>query len=152
MEFIKQLLSNDYFVVCAMAVIIFGITQLLKLPIKAITKAITKRIKKDVVRERVRKILNAIILFIPFALGVLFEWLYSTYYLKDAFSVIAGLGYGTAGISLYSFVERFFKVKIPNPYTETEEGKAVVELVEDVTNNPAGQKDAVKDFWNKINK
>lgn len=39
-EFFKKLLSNDYFVWCGMAVIIFALTQLLKLPIKHWTKNI----------------------------------------------------------------------------------------------------------------
>lgn len=146
MEIIKQLLANEYFVWCAMAVIIFGVTQLLKLPIKACTKKIKN--------ERVRRSVNAIILLIPFALGVLAEFLYTTYYLHTAFTVITGLGYGTAGISLYGIVERFFKVKVPNPY-DTEEGKAVKELVDNVAaDGKVDDKDvdAVKDFYKKINK
>lgn len=146
MEFIKQLLANEYFVWCAMAVIIFGVTQLLKLPIKAVTK----RIKN----ERVRRSVNAIILLIPFALGVLAEFLYNTYYLHTAFTVITGLGYGTAGISLYGIVERFFKVKVPNPY-DTDEGKAVKEFVDNVTADGKVNDediDAVKNFYKKINK
>lgn len=146
MEFIKQLLANEYFVWCAMAVIIFGVTQLLKLPIKLCTK----RIKN----ERVRRSVNAIILLIPFALGILAEFLYTTYYLHTAFTVITGLGYGTAGISLYGIVERFFKVKVPNPY-DTDEGKAVKEFVDNVTADGKVDDediDAVKNFYKKINK
>lgn len=146
MEFIKQLLANEYFVWCAMAVIIFGVTQLLKLPIKAVTK----RIKN----ERVRRSVNAIILLIPFALGVLAEFLYTTYYLHTTFTVITGLGYGTAGISLYGIIERFFKVKVSNPY-ETEEGKAIQELVDNVSADGKVDKndiDYVKEFNKKIGK
>lgn len=146
MEVIKQLLSNEYFLWCAMAVIIFLVTQVLKLPIKAATKHIKN--------ERVRKIVNATILLIPFALGVLFEFLYTTYYLHTVFTVITGLGYGTAGISLYGIIERFFKVKVSNPY-ETEEGKAVTELVEKVQEDGKIDKSdvsAVDEFWNAINK
>lgn len=165
MEIITQLLSNSYFVWCAMAVIVFGVTQLLKLPIKLVTKKIKN--------ERVRRSVNAVILLIPFGLGVLFEFLYSTYYLKEAFSVITGLGYGTAGISLYGVIERFFKVKVQNPYTETDEGKAVTDFVQDVVNGKDSKtatkelvadiignekveekdnKDAVADFWKEVNK
>ena len=143
MEFIHKLLNNDYFVWCAMAVIIFGITQLLKLPIKYFTNKIGN--------ERVRRMVNATILLIPFAIGVLADFLYSTYYLHSAFTVITGLGYGTAGISLYGAIERFFKIKTENPY-ETEAGKAVTGLVEDVTKDgkvDGNDKHAVADFWNK---
>ena len=140
----KELLYNEYFVWCAMAVIIFIATQILKLPIKFGTKHIKN--------ERVRKIANATILLIPFGLGVALDFLYSTYILHTAFSVIAGLGYGTAGISLYGVVERFFKVKVENPYN-SEEGKAVTELVEEVSKDgkvDKKDKDAVKEFWEKV--
>lgn len=144
MEFIHSLLKNDYFVWCAMAVIIFALTQVLKLPIKYFTKKISN--------ERVRRMVNATILLIPFALGVLVDFLYSTYYLHSAFTIITGLGYGTAGISLYGAIERFFKVKTDNPY-ETEAGKAVTELVEEISKDgkvDGNDKHAVADFWNKV--
>lgn len=145
MAFWKEILNNECAVWCGMAVIIFALTQVLKLPIKACTKHIKN--------ERVRKIANSTILLIPFALGVLCDFLYQTYYLHGAFSVVTGLGYGTAGISLYGVIERFFKVKISNPY-ESEEGKAVIELAENVSKDgkvDENDKHAVKDFWDKVN-
>ena len=144
MEFIHKLLNNDYFVWCAMAVIIFALTQVLKLPIKHFTKKISN--------QRVRRMVNATILLIPFSLGVLVDFLYSTYYLHSAFTIITGLGYGTAGISLYGAIQRFFKVKTENPY-ETEAGKAVTELVEEISKDgkfDGEDKHAVKDFWDKV--
>lgn len=146
MQWLHTMLNNDYFIWCAMAVIIFLVTQLLKLPIKVATK----RIKN----ERTRKIVNATILLIPFALGILFEFLYNTYYLHKVFSIITGLGYGTAGISLYGIIERFFKVKVNNPYN-SEEGKAVTELVENITEDgkvDEKDKSAVQEFLDQINK
>lgn len=134
------LLNNQYFVWCSMAVIVFLATQILKLPIKFCTKHFKK--------ERTRKIANSVILLIPFALGVALDFLYSTYILHTAFSILVGLGYGTAGISLYGVVERFFGVKVANPY-QTEEGKAVTELVDNVTKDgkvDKKDKDAVKEF------
>ena len=116
----------------------------MKLPIKYFTKKIKN--------ERLRRIVNATILLIPFALGVLADFLYSTYYLHAAFSVITGLGYGTAGISLYGAIERFFKVKTQNPY-ETEAGEAVTELVEEISKDgkvDGKDKHAVADFWKKV--
>lgn len=144
MEWAFELLKNEYFVWCAMAVIIFALTQVLKLPIKYFTKKISN--------QRVRRMVNATILLIPFALGVLVDFLYSTYYLHSAFTIITGLGYGTAGISLYGAIERFFKVKTENPY-ETEAGKAVTELVEEISADgkvDGNDKHAVADFWNKV--
>lgn len=117
-----ELLTNPYFVSCAMAIIIFLMTQALKLPIKFGTK----HIKNPDVRKKV----NATILLIPFGLGVLADFLYSTYVMQTAFTVITGLGYGTAGISLYGVVERFFKIKLDNPYN-TEEGELALKVVED---------------------
>ena len=84
MEWFFELLKNDYFVWCSMAVIIFALTQVLKLPIKACTKHIAN--------ERVRRMVNATILLIPFALGILADFFYSTYYLHSAFTVITCLG------------------------------------------------------------
>lgn len=141
----KELLYDEYFVWCAMAVIVFAFTQILKLPIKFGTKHFKN--------ERTRKIVNATILLIPFGIGILADFLYSTYIIHTTFSIIVGLGYGTAGISLYGVVERFFKVKIPNPYVETEEGKAVVELVKEVSADKKADKkdkDAIKEFWKKV--
>lgn len=147
MEWLHNILHNDYFIWCAMAVIIFLITQVLKLPIKVCTKKIKN--------ERLRKIVNATILLIPFGLGVLAEFLYATYYLHTAFTIITGLGYGTTGITLYSAVERFFKIKIDNPYTTTEEGKAVTNLISSVTADgkvDSTDKSAVQEFLDYIGK
>lgn len=144
MAFIHSLLENVYFVWGAMAVIIFALTQLLKLPIKHFTKRINN--------QRTRKMVNATILLIPFAVGIALDFVYSTYYLHGAFSIINGLGYGTAGISLYGVVERFFKVKVDNPY-DTNEGQAVMEFVEEIAKDGSVDKNdrhAVSDFWNKV--
>lgn len=138
----KDILTNQYFVVGVMSVLIFTLTQLFKYLIKARTK----RIKND----RARRIANITILLIPFALGVVLEFVYSTYIMHTPPSVIVGLGYGTSGVSLYSVVERFFKV--PNPY-ETEEGHAVTDLVEEVSKDGEvnkDDKDAIKEFWKKV--
>lgn len=141
----RELLTNRYFVVAVMAIVIFFATQLLKMPIKHFTHKLEN--------ERIRRMVNATILLIPFILGVVFDLLYSTFVTHTAFSVIVGLGYGSAGISLYGTVERFFKIKISNPYEETEEGKAVVEAVDKVTADKKVDKkdiDPVKDFLKKV--
>ena len=140
-------LSNEWAVGVAMAVVIFGLTYLIKLPIKALTKKIKS--------ERTRKIVNGVILLIPFALGLIGEFLYTYYFLHTAFTGIKGIGYGTSAVSMYAVVERFFGIKIDNPYTTTEEGKAVQELVDKVQEDgKVDKKDvsAVEEFWNAINK
>ena len=146
MAWFTNLLHNNCFIWCGMAVLIFLATQVIKLPIKHFTNKIQN--------ERVRRIANSVILLIPFALGVFAEFLYSTYYLHVAFTVITGLGYGSAGIALYGIIERLFDVKVDNPYN-TEEGKAVTELVDEVTKDGVvDEKDmtAVNEFLDKVKK
>lgn len=121
MEWLNNLLHNTYFVFCAMAIIIFGATQLIKLPIKHFTDKITN--------ERVRRVVNTTILLIPFALGIVLEFLYSTYYLHEMFNIITGFGYGAAAVSLYGLIERFFKVK--DPY-KTKSGQTVTDFIYDL--------------------
>lgn len=139
-----ELLKNEYFMGVVMSVIVFAFTQLLKMPIKALTIKIEN--------ERTRKIVNGTILLIPFILGVLFEFLLTTLVFHEPFTVIQGLTYGTGGISLYGVVERFFKVK--NPY-DTEEGEAVMELVEKVTEDgkvDENDKTALKEYLDLVSK
>lgn len=153
---LKDILQSEFFIWGAMALIIFLITQVLKLPIKVCTNKIKN--------ERIRKIVNATILLIPFGLGVLFEFLYGGYLYPLIYdgetltftgsSVLTGLGYGTAGISLYGVIERFFKVKVDNPYN-SEEGKAVTELVDNVVADgkvDSFDKSAVQEFLDKVGK
>lgn len=147
-NFINYILENHSIVWCVMAVIIFAITQLIKLPIKHFTNKIKN--------ERKRKIANATILLIPFGLGILLDFLYTKYLdpAHTSFNIITGLGYGTAGISLYGIIERFFKVKLSNPY-DTEEGKSVTELVDEVTADgkiDSSDNAAVQDFLDKYSK
>lgn len=148
---LETILKSDYFIWGAMAVIIFLITQVLKLPIKVGTK----RIKN----ERVRKIVNATILLIPFGLGVLFEYLYVTYCPSayctiKSFTGLTGLGYGTAGISLFGIIGVIsFNLKEPLNYTV--KGKAVTELIDSITEDKkidSNDKSAVQEFLDKVGK
>lgn len=149
MEIFKQLLANSYFIGGVMSVVIFAVTQLIKMPIKAITKKYSKT-------EENRNIANIIILFIPFALGLIFEFLYYTYYLHTTFTGLRGLSLGTSAVAIYRVVKPIlarFKVKVENPYTETEEGKAVTELVEEISEDgkiDSEDIDAVQKFLDKI--
>lgn len=152
MEVIKQLLSNEYFMLCIMAVVVFCLTQILKLPIKAATKYIKN--------EKTRGIVNLVILVIPFALGLLAEFLFDGLYLHNEFSVITGLQYGSSSLIVYGVFEKIAKksgvnIKLNNPYKTTEEGKAVQELVEKVQEDGKIDKSdlsAVDAFWEAINK
>lgn len=140
----RELLANKYFILSVMAIIVFAFTQVIKMPIKHFTS----RIKN----ERSRKMVNATILIIPFVVGVALDFAYTRYYLHTASSVITGLGYGMAGISLYGVIERFFKVKVSNPY-ECDLGKQVVGLVNSVSADgkiDKNDKNAIAEFYNKV--
>ena len=141
----RQLFHNPVFITSMMAAIIFGLTQAIKFPYK-------RFVTGGIENERKRRMANAVICLIPFALGILLEFLYSTFYLHDAVSVISGIGYGSISASLYAVVERFFKVKLSNPY-DTEEGQAVIDLMGKVVEDgKIDTKDgsAIKEFLEKI--
>ena len=123
---LQEILHNTTYTIAIMAVIVFFLTQLIKLPIKFLTGKINN--------AKYKRIANGIILLLPFLLGILGMYLYSKYYLLIAFDPIKGLSVGTASITLYNFVERFFNVKVENPY-ETESGKKVIELVDKISSD-----------------
>lgn len=144
-EFILNLLNNETFVWGIMAVIVFLLTNVIKIPIKHFTKRI-----KD---EQKRRAVNSVILIFPFLLGLALDFAYSTFYLHTSFSILTGLGYGTAGISLYGVIERFFKVKIPNEWEDTEEGKKVVQEVENIKEElQDNQESAIEKFKRNMGK
>jgi hypothetical protein len=140
----KELLSNDYFVLCAMAVIICCFTQLLKIPIKTFTN----NIKDKKTEDRV----TALLMLLPLVLGVLFNFLYNTYYLQITFSVVQGLSLGTTSIAFY---QGFKKVITGKELTEKEieQTKNVTTLVEDITkDNKIDKNDAsaLSEYLKKI--
>lgn len=155
LEVIIELLANEGFVIGIMAILICALTQLIKMPIKALSKKIAST-------EKGRNRINVIILLIPFALGCLLEWLYAVYYSQGSFDVIEALSAGTSAITLYAVLNQLFKGKQDSAETDTDEitydsdeGKAVLELVQKVTEDGKIDKndiDAVKDFWDTINK
>lgn len=157
LEVMLELLANQGFVISAMAVLVCAFTQLFKIPIKAISKRVTKT-------EKGRSLVNSTILLLPFLTACLLEWLYTAFYLEVDFNLIEALSAGTGGISLYAVFEQVLKKgnKAKNTTEtngetnyDTKEGKAVLELVDKVSADGKVDKDdidAVKDFWNTINK
>lgn len=145
MEFLYKILDNPYYVWGIMAVVVFAFTQGLKW---LLVKPYTNKIKN----EKRKKMVNAVILLIAFAVAIGIEVLYAKVYLKSGVSLYRAFT-GWSGSSLvYSWVERFLGKKIPNPM-KTEEGKMVVELVENVVADnkiDGNDKHAVADFWNKV--
>lgn len=137
-----ELLNNEYFVWGAMALIVLCLSQLLKLPIKALTK---KTIKNENARVRV----NTALMLIPLALGVLCDWLFCTLYLHIAFSVIEGVKIGGTAVTLYGVLEKLIKG------VQSKETTATIQLVNDITKDgKVDKKDTstVKDFVNNLNK
>lgn len=98
---IQKILENDKVVWFAMAFIVFLMTQIAKLPIKAITK----RFVKD---SNIKARINAIIMLIPIALGIFAQWCYC-YYIDVAFHVIEGANIGGVAIVIYSLFEKMIK-------------------------------------------
>ena len=140
----KELLSNDYFVVCTMSIIICLITQLLKLPIKLFTN----KIKNQKAEDRV----TALLMILPLALGILFNFLYNVYYLKIAFSVIEGLSWGTASIMFYQGFKKVITGKEPTDL-EIKEITSVKELASKIASDgklDKNDKNAIDEYLNKV--
>lgn len=143
-DFILGLTNNEAFIWCAMAVVVFILTNLFKIPIKHFTSKISD--------ERKRRMANIVILVIPFVLGVALDFVYSTFYLKIMFSVIRGIGYGSAGISLYGVVERFFKVKTNNEWENTEDGRQITKKANEIISKDVETESAVEKFKRTVGK
>ena len=136
----RELLNNPNFVWSAMTIVVLLVSQLLKLPIKALTKA---TIKNANARSRV----NGLIMRVPLALGIAFDWLFCTYYLGVSFSLLEGIKLGGSAITAYGMLEKLIKGA---PSAET---KAAIELVEEITEDKKADKndvDAVKAFLKKV--
>ena len=78
------------------AILICGLTQLIKLPIKHFTDKITV--------ETTRKKVNTVIMFIPIILGILASYLLT--FAHYSFSEEAGIRLGTASIVIYGIISR----------------------------------------------
>lgn len=135
-----------------LAVAVFLSTQALKwLLIKPFTGKIGN--------ARIRKIVNIPILFLPFILGCVAEYLYSVKFLGAAFDPVIGIGRGTASIALYSLWEYAWVIllnrKPPEGNTyETEEGKAAMTCVTEIVADgkvTKGDTSAVDKFLRKMN-
>lgn len=140
----KELLSNNYFILSAMSIIICLITQLLKLPIKLFTN----KIKNPKTEDRV----TALLMTLPLALGVLFNFLYNVYYLKIAFSVIEGLSWGTASIMFYQGFKKLITGKEPTAI-EIQQANDVKELATQIASDGKIDKkdtNAISEYLNKV--
>lgn len=138
--FIIDVLQNKRLVWWLMALVIFVASQLLKLPIKHATRNLP---------EHIRKRVNAVILLIPFGLGMLLVWLVNGVVmpkyldLPAKFSLVEGVVLGSQSIAFYNVAERFLGKKIPNPY-ETEQGKKVLAQISDVVKDKRITKAEIK--------
>ena len=147
-----ELLNNQIYVLIAMGIVAFLVTQGLKW---AFVKPFTKNLN-----TRAKTIANSVILLIAFGSAVLCEFLYSHFWLNTTIDLTrASYGWGYAS-GVYGFVEMIIKfikgenVKLENPYT-TEIGKQTTELVGNITKDgKINKKDSqsIKDFANKLNK
>lgn len=137
-----ELLANKDFVWWAMALIVLGLSQLLKLPIKALTK---KFIKDASTRARV----NTTLMLIPLCLGIILNWLFCALYLQVPYDIIEGIKVGGTAVTIYGVIEKLIKGSQSKETTET------LQLVASITNDgKVDKKDnsAVVDFINDLNK
>ena len=137
-----ELLNNKDFMWGAMAIIVLCLSQVIKLPIKALTK---KAIKDDGIRNRV----NTVIMLVPLLLGVLCDFLFCTLYLHIPFDIVEGIKVGGTAITLYGVIEKLIKG------SQSKETTATIELVESITKDgKVDKKDnsTVKDFVDNLNK
>lgn len=148
----QAILANQVVVYVVMAALIFGLTQGLKW---LFIKPFTNKIKN----EKVRKAVNTTIYFIPYALGILFEFVYAVLLVHAEFSVAMGIIHGTSGIACYGVFERIYSLctgkssNIANPYTETDVGRAVKEFMDSVAEDGEVNKDdfpKLKEFLEKV--
>ena len=136
----KELLNNQYFVWAMLSLIVLGVSQLLKLPIKAINK---KVIKNDAIRNKV----NTFIMLIPLCLGILADFLFCTLWLKIPFSIVEGVKIGGTAITFYGILEKLFKG------AKSTETQMAEKLVNDITADgkiDENDKSAVKEFYDKV--
>lgn len=154
-EFYHANFDTIWFVI--MSIIVVLLTTIFKLPIKALTKRLVSKLKIEdyetkeeydaayAKKEKARKAWNTIILALPFGLGILAEWVFSTTIVRE-FIIANGVYIGIASIAIYSFVERFFtgSSTVKQEYG-TEEGKKVLELVETVAGVELNKTKAKKD-------
>ena len=128
MDWLLELLKNEYFVWGAMAVIVFAITQGLKW---LLVKPFTKKLN-----EKAKNIINSVILIIAFGAAVGIEFLYAQYFLGETLNLARALsGWGGAS-TVFAVFERIVKMfdknaKVENPF-DTEIGNATVDFVESV--------------------
>lgn len=130
-EFIFSMLKNEAVMWAVFSVIIFALTQLLKMPIKHFTKLLD---------EKRRKRVNLTIYIIPFGLGLFFAWIYYNILptipgLEMLFNSdfwFLGLKMGSSSIAIYGIIDQCFGIKVKNPYTTTADGRRVVDAVNDI--------------------
>lgn len=122
----------------AMAVIVFILTELLKLPIKRLTKKLGGNSKLRV---------NAVIVLISVAVGVLIYYLYCRYVAHIEFQVSSGASLGGLASMVYEIISRLIGKKLENPFT-TNEGKEVIDAVTEASKDELVTKEEVKSVVN----
>lgn len=108
------------------------LTQIVKLPIKALTK----KIANDTLRQKV----NTVIMFVPIGIGLLTSWLLT--FVGYEFVFEAGLVWGTFSQVIYEFVTKVFK-RITNGENITDET-----LKSDLNDAQSDAQTAVDEFQN----
>lgn len=126
-EFIFLILRNEAVMWVVLSILIFGLTQLLKLPIKALTKKLA---------EKPRKRVNLLIYLIPFGLGIGLSYVYYNILPTipelamsfDTEFLFMGFKLGSSSIAIYGILDQLCGVKVENPYA-SEDGQKVISAV-----------------------
>lgn len=133
-----ELLKNEYFVWGVMALLVLGLTQVLKLPIKALTKKIAD--------PKAKTRVNAVIMLLPIILGLVLDFLYCSWQ-KVPFLPIEGVQFGTSAIMFYGLLEKFFKGE------QSAQTTKLLQLATEISKDGKVDKsdaEIVKDFVNKV--
>lgn len=135
-------LANKDFVWVTMSIIVLGLSQILKLPIKALIK---KCIKNEVTRARA----NTVLMLIPLCLGIFANWIFCTMYLQIPYNAVEGLKVGGTAITFYGILEKLIKGTQSKETTDT---LALINSI--VSDNKVDKTDnkAVIDFVEELNK
>ena len=123
---IIEFFKNETVLFFVMGVLIFILTELIKIPYK---KFLTSKITE----EKYRKLANTVILLLPFILAsiMLCVYWYKTY---QAFDVVQVIKLATLPVTIYAFLEQVTSGRIKNPYN-SEDGEQVINAIESIKDN-----------------
>lgn len=138
----QALLDNQVFVLCAMAVLTFALTQGLKW---VCVKPWTNKLKSD----RARKAINTVIFFFPYAIALGLEF-FVTLLTKGEFNALVGLIVGGGSHSVYGLFEMIYGIATGKIKIKKEEVKELIQTVTEDGKVDGNDHPALKAFLDKV--